>query len=380
MPKPSNAKERGPEPDSPQRHITALPSAALGLIIQQSLLLDSTLLGPLLNSLGLSISTATRSTLLNSIIINDADAELVAAETAPASVGDGGRCLLNRVWNNDEYALQVHQLAVGPPGHSRSIRKSRPPLSQAPGPGGSPVLTSSSGGLPPASSSLASPFEPFSLEDAGSPLEASSEEGDTSRSDLDASPAVLEDTAFYLLVSKLANLTSFVWSSHRVPPAALCAVLGHTAKGLLSFRVALVADPSLTSPALGSLGAAPSSEAIRWDALDIGALPGTITSLSLSHLSARGAKSLAAALESLCFSSLEKLELVKTRFIDDTFMEALAEGCRRLVVLNLVDLSGTKLTDQGFLTVFTASDMLEELSLEDLQGMPDSIDIERYIC
>ncbi|KPV73676.1 uncharacterized protein RHOBADRAFT_54868 [Rhodotorula graminis WP1] len=220
----------------------------------------------------------------------------------------------------------------------------------------------------------------------------------------------LDDTAFFLLVSRLSNLTAFTWSSYRLPPDALCLALGQACKSLTAFKLDLVPSPfagttladhhhhglsgaapgspqqlAATSPssppsfmALGlggnghgyahghASGGGGGGAPLRWDAPHLSALPHTLVRLAVSHLSAAGARSLAAALPS--FPALETLELARTLFVDDALVAEVGAGARGLKRLVVRDMGGTKLSEQGLQALFDGCEALEVLELDCVEG------------
>lgn len=311
-----------------------LPNSALSNIIRSTLQSDPTLTASFLSSFGSHIATTTRQSLCRSLALADDDSILVEAEDV--SDLSRTRSLLSAIWRDDEgmgnFVEELH------------IVRART-TSEGEGRDGN----SSSGGLTSSSPLL----EAFSFEGLA----------------LDATRPPLEDLSFFLLLSKLPNLNSFTWSTNRIPPASLCSALGQTAKSLTSFKFELTSSRTLTngqSPEVGTLGEGNEEIKLRWDANDIAALPASLVHLSVSHLSADGAVNLAEALES-SFPGLESLELTKTRFVDDTLVLAMAEGCKRLLRFKLREMSGTKLTDVSLIEVFK-NETIEELILDDVEG------------
>ena len=222
----------------------------------------------------------------------------------------------------------------------------------------------------------------------------------------------LDDTAFFLLVSRLSNLTSFTWSSYRLPPDALCLALGQACKSLTAFKLDLVASPfahaladshgvsaaaapgspqqlAATSPSsppsLMSLGLGGNGHAHgyahsggapqRWDAPHLSALPHTLVRLAVSHLSAAGARSLGSALPS--FPALETLELARTLFVDDALLAEVGAGARGLKRLVVRDMGGTKLSEQGLQALFDGCEALEVLELDCVEGASRSLRLGR---
>lgn len=178
----------------------------------------------------------------------------------------------------------------------------------------------------------------------------------------------LSTNAFLLLLAKLPSLRAFDWQAPRVPPPQLCPALGTACKSLTSFSFALdsastvdPADPGLSSPTPAALTTA------RWDAPDLSALPVTLQGLALSNLSHDGARSLGAALSS--FPVLEQLELARFPFVDDELLTELGQaGLRRLKLLRIREMTGTRLTEKGLGEVLAECDGLEEVVLDNVQG------------
>lgn len=106
----------------------------------------------------------------------------------------------------------------------------------------------------------------------------------------------------------------------------------------------------------------------RWDApslLHLSALP--LTTLHIHRLSQSGAKSLAALFAKMGeYSNLEDVWLDFV-WLDDGLCESLVAAGRRLKRL-MLSTSGTKLTDRGIVTILEGCDVLEDLSLLEVQG------------
>lgn len=186
----------------------------------------------------------------------------------------------------------------------------------------------------------------------------------------------LEDTSFLLLLAKLPHLTNFTFSSPRLPPSNLCRALARTAKSLSHFKIDLSPRCQNSQPASNSsnhVDSAPTATTgdgatkLRWDAEGISALPGGLLSLSISNLSSTGATNLANAFTASSFPELDRLELQRTAFVDDTLLQAVAEGAMKLTTLRILDMSGTKLTGEGLRGIFE-NDEITELVLDNVQG------------
>ncbi|BGP01981.1 hypothetical protein RTG_02305 [Rhodotorula toruloides ATCC 204091] len=331
-----------------------------------------------LTALGRSLHAATRSVLARSLTLDDDDGVLVAAEEwaeqrregRGPSQDDGGQVqasgagavkgsVLAQVVAKDDWADEVRELVVVRPAVDLST-------------------------LPPASS--AHQFEQFSFDEdspASSPGEAESP------------IPPLNDAALFGLIRRCKNLTSFTWSSYRLPPDDLCQVLGESAKGLLHFKVEIVASPlaggagageeagvaagsfvgSPSSPQLGtsptasfaSHGASSTSHTPpRWDATSLSSLPSTLTSLSISSLSLAGSRTLSTSLA--FFPSLESLSLSRTLFVDDAVLSSIGENCKALKRLEVKDMGGTKVGENGLGEVFAGCEALEVLVLDAVEG------------
>ncbi|BGO93565.1 hypothetical protein NBRC10512_000701 [Rhodotorula toruloides] len=331
-----------------------------------------------LTALGRSLQAATRSVLARSLTLDDDDGVLVAAEewaeqrsegrgpsqddrgkTQASGAGAVKGSVLAQVVAKDEWADDVRELVV--------VRPAVDPAT-----------------LPPASS--AHQFEQFSFDEdspASSPGEA------------DSPIPPLNDAALFGLIRRCRNLASFTWSSYRLPPDDLCQVLGDSTKGLLHFKVEIVASPlaggagageeagvaagsfvgSPSSPQLGtsptasfaSHGAGSASHAPpRWDAPSLSSLPSTLTSLSISSLSLAGSRTLSNSLAS--FPSLESLSLSRTLFIDDAVLSSIGENCKALKRLEVREMGGTKISENGLGEVFAGCEGLEVLVFDAVEG------------
>ncbi|GAA5985918.1 hypothetical protein JCM10908_006331 [Rhodotorula pacifica] len=351
--------------DYTDSQLTNLPPHVLDHILECLFTLDSALKLVVLASLGSRIHASARRVLARELILHDDDDNLVEAEevaqpkegsdgdsvaqTLSADHGDSSpnkSSLLAQVLKHKEWAAQVRSLVVVNP---------------------LPVVE-----------------EPTSTWEALAPVPVP--------------PLPLHDAAFFLCLSKLENLTSFTWHSHRLPPEQLCLALGQACKNLTKFELDLVPSSSSssgshvapTSPVLGQQqhqqgystsptttmhsplagGGASTSGAVvlaRWDAPHLASLPDKLTHLSLSSLSATGAKNLAEqALP--CLPLLEHLELAKTLFVDDGLLEAIGEHAKMLAVLKVREMGGTKLSENGLRAVLDGCTELRELHLEAVEG------------
>ena len=301
----------------PPPNLAELPLKVVQRILAEALAADPLLAPTLLSSLGRSVAAAASATLFERILLEDDDSLLVAAEEEEA---DGGpaRNVLAAVWRSKEGGDCVRSLTILRP---------------------SPI----EGRTPDPSN----PLEPFTFDGGAGPTDSNE-------------PAPLDPHSFaHLLLPRFPNLTSFTWASSRLPPANLCTALGAAAKNLSSFSLDLTSAPTTGSP----------RTLIRWDAEQLAALPATVSQLSLAHLSLEGSRELARAFALL--PNLEKLELSRTLFVDDTLLEAMAEGAKRLVKLAIRDMAGTKLTDHGLGALLDPVDgctALEELVLDSVEG------------
>jgi hypothetical protein len=167
------------------------------------------------------------------------------------------------------------------------------------------------------------------------------------------------------LLIKLVQLTSFTWQSNQLPPAHLIHLLPQT---LTSFKLDLSPSTAITTSSSDHHHSpGPEIDQIKWDAHHLSALSPSLINLSISHLSVEGAKRLSNALEMSSFPALERIELSRTRYIDDHVMVALAEGCKKLKTLKISEMQGTKLTDAGLIKVFE-NESIEELVLDQVEG------------
>lgn len=364
-------------PSSPS--LETLPEPVQQRVVELALAQDPHFALIALTALGRSLHAATRSVLARTLTLDDDDSVLVAAEEwaeqarggrgpsdsvsgeRPASgVGAVKGSVLAQVVAKDDWADQVRELVVV-----------RPTVDPAP--------------IPSASS--AHQFEQFSF-DEDSPS--------TSRDDSDSPVPPLNDAALFGLIRRCKNLTSFIWSSHRLPPDHLCQVLGESAKALLHFKVDLSMSPFASavgqgeeaggvgagsfvgSPSSPQLGTSPttsfsshgpgstSQAAPRWDALSLSSLPSTLTSLAISSLSLAGSRSLCASLAS--FPSLESLNLSRTLFVDDAVLLSIGANCKALKRLEVREMGGTKVGENGLGEVFAGCEALEVLVLDGVEG------------
>ena len=107
----------------------------------------------------------------------------------------------------------------------------------------------------------------------------------------------------------------------------------------------------------------------RWDAPSfpfLSTLP--LSSLRVNRLSQQGARSLSALFAKISeYSNLEDVSL-GFLWLDDQLCDSLVLAGRKLKRLQLAT-SGTKLTDKGIIAILEGCDVLEELSLVDVQGL-----------
>ncbi|GAA5859410.1 hypothetical protein JCM1840_004601 [Sporobolomyces johnsonii] len=346
-------------PDSPS--LSTLPAQALDPILDLTLNLDPALRLPLISQLGHHLGTATWRVLATHISLEDDDSILVQAEHdhhhhQPSS------SLLSAVARHPDLAHHVRDLEIVRP---------------SPQEGAASSSTSSESDDDPTPE-----VDPFALDDDVASAAAGRR----------AAPAIapLDDASLLLLLSKLSNLTSFTWSSYRLPPDHLCPALGQVAKGLRSFKFDLLPSPfpddpdhashspSLVQASLSTSPASPTSlhhhhphghahHHLRWDAPSLSALPGTLTSLSLSSLSQAGCRELGSALP--LFFGLDELEVAKTVFVDDALLGDIAKGApRQFRRLRIADMHGTKLSDAGLGELLQACQELEVLELDCVEG------------
>ncbi|GAA5980997.1 hypothetical protein JCM11641_001424 [Rhodosporidiobolus odoratus] len=323
--------------------LSRLPPPVVDRIVSLALDYDPTLGKHLIASLGKQLQQALKRVIAHTVTLRDDDALLVRAED-DASQGEGKRSsLLSAVWSNAQLASQVKHLAI--------VR---------------PVAPAS---LSPADSSPANEDPPQFDDLSNSP---------TSSPETPVPP--LEQTSFYLLLSKLNQLTHLTWHSYRLPPEQLCAALGGAAGELKSFTLDILPSPFETAVEVpGSPTLSPSSlhhhhhhhhgppPQQRWDAPFLSSLSGGITTLSLSSLSQTGCKSLGSALP--LFLSLESLEVAKTLFVDDQLMGDIGQGsARTLKRLKIKEMGGTKLSEVGLGEVLTGCEGLEVLELDAVEG------------
>lgn len=173
---------------------------------------------------------------------------------------------------------------------------------------------------------------------------------DSNLEDLEEEDSTQYESTFLTLLTKLPNLLTFSWDSTILPPNLLCSTLSQFSPYLTNFKINLLSSPTL-----------------RYDAPSLYLISNSLTNLSISNLSHEGALTLSKSfLEE--FQSLESLELIKTVYVDDSFMEGLARGSKKLQRLRIVDMGGTKLTDKGMAKVVEELVELEEIVLDSVEG------------
>ncbi|BGP18452.1 hypothetical protein JCM10213_003185 [Rhodosporidiobolus nylandii] len=320
----------------PHSQLTALPPPILDRILSTALAASPPLRSTLLASLGKTVNQSFLRIAAEHIELQDDDAVLVQAEEDNKDVGDPRRSsLLSAVWGSPAVAQNVKALTVV-----------RPVVSA------SEVAHGEDGERPP-----------FAEDD-----------DDFSPTSVPIPP--LDAPSFFLLLSRLPNLTSFTWSSYRAPPEQLCAALGAAAPQLKAFSLDLLPSPFEADAGNGAPGSPPlggghagthGAHGPRWDAPGLSSLPGGLTSLSLSSLSQAGCKSLGGALP--LFLSLESLEIAKTLFVDDALLQDVGQGAARtLRRFKVRDMGGTKLSEAGLAEVLNGCEGLEVLELEGVEG------------
>lgn len=293
--------------ESKAMKLDAMPPLVLRKIISESLSLDSSRAQCFLASLGTKMSEATYSALLFKIIINDID-----------SLG-----FLTHLLNEKPFLLsRVEHAVVTSPRSGREEEDD---------------YLASTNGIDVVNIAIQSE------------IKTSSASGEK-------------------LLASLSQLASFTWISNQLPPNHLITLLPAS---LTSFR--FNPSPSTTvsssndenhSAQVGTL-----LDQLKWDAFHLSSLSSSLINLSISYLSVEGVKRLSIALESN-FLALERLELSNTRYIDDHVMLAAAEGCKKLKVLKIREMAGTKLTDAGLIKIFE-NESIEELVLDQVEGTVD---------
>lgn len=203
----------------------------------------------------------------------------------------------------------------------------------------------------------------------------------------DLIPSNWDSDFFPRLLSKLPNLRSFRWSSDRLPTHGLCTLIGLHLPSLESFSFDIPTCSQLQPPLTPSRPTGRprahtngwledsdsdsellASRPLRWDLDGIEALPTTLTHLSISSLSAIGAKNLSRAFEAFTWTALTELTLSKSLFIDDDLMGSIILGSKKIKRLKIQSMCGTKLTERGIEQLFSSLDELEEIELLDVEG------------
>ncbi|EGG01832.1 uncharacterized protein MELLADRAFT_110704 [Melampsora larici-populina 98AG31] len=214
------------------------------------------------------------------------------------------------------------------------------------------------------------------------------------------------------LLSRLANLRHFEWATDRLPMRDLCVDLGTHCPNLERFTLNLVnpkesgrslhPTATLDSSILGPIPTVAThdhgpqlnlwtrrrsqttstlddmdsdsgngmiqTKPIRWDADSVDSLPSNLTHLHISSLSSLGSKNLSRAFEGMPWISLTELKLNNTLFVDDELMTSVAKGSKRIKVIKIENMSGTKLTERGIEVLFNSLDDLEEIEILDVEG------------
>ncbi|GAA5899812.1 hypothetical protein JCM6882_005441 [Rhodosporidiobolus microsporus] len=333
-------------PTPPPHTLTTLSPPLLDRVLKLALDADPALAATFISSLSSSVHDSLVRIKTASIALPDDDAILVQAENDNEREGGRRSSLVSAVWGVPHFASLVRDLVVV-----------RPVVAGA-------ALEGENGAN-------------------GGDSHTQDEEDQPSFDDFTAPTSTpippLEDSAFFLFLSKLNNLTSFSWKSYRLPPEQLCPALGAAAPHLKQFELDLLPSPfdgaaaevAPGSPSLSSTAGAGHHahhhHHVRWDAPNLASLPAGVTSLSLSSLSQAGCKSLGAALPA--FIALESLEVAKTLFVDDQVMGDIGQGAARsLRRLRIAEMGGTKLSEVGLGEVLRGCEGLEVLELDAVEG------------
>ncbi|KAH9440496.1 hypothetical protein MJO28_016308 [Puccinia striiformis f. sp. tritici] len=188
------------------------------------------------------------------------------------------------------------------------------------------------------------------------------------------------------LLERLPNLRRFSCSTNSIPSQRLTTLIGTHSSNLESFSLDIITpttdipasnEPNCNNPGrqrshttTGIEDSQPTARIrpIRWDAELIENLPPTLTRLSISSLSVRGARNLSNAFQALTWTSLTDLSLSKSLFIDDELMASIITGSKKLKKIKIHSMSGTKLTERGIELLFSGLDGLEEIELLDVEG------------
>ncbi|GAA5837451.1 hypothetical protein JCM11251_002109 [Rhodosporidiobolus azoricus] len=332
-------------PTPPPHTLTALPPPVLDRVLKHVIETHPSQLPNFISSLGSLVHNSILRVKTASIALLDDDAILVQAENDNEVEGGRRSSLVSAFWGLPHLAQQVHELVVVRPVVAGAA------LDAETGPNDEKTQEGAEDESPA--------FDDFSPTSTSAPIPP------------------LEDTAFFLLLSKLNSLNSFSWKSYRVPPEQLCPALGAAAPNLKRFELDLLPSPfegvppdiAPGSPSLGSTvaGHGGHHQHVRWDAPGLSSLPSGLTFISLSSLSQAGCKSLASALAG--FPSLTSLEVAKTLFVDDPVLTEVGQGApKSLKKLAIREMGGTKLSEAGLKEVLQGCQGLEILELDAVEG------------
>ncbi|KAG8979663.1 hypothetical protein FRB90_008026, partial [Tulasnella sp. 427] len=174
------------------------------------------------------------------------------------------------------------------------------------------------------------------------------------------------------LLSTCEELEKLEWTSSYPPPDGLL-------EDLVSYNPKL--NCFAYKPTSRLLSSSSSSNATKWDAPSLPLLSPLITSfnltdLTLTRLTQTGAISLALLLDTLAeeselssssfTSGLQSLEL-NFVWVDDPLCQRIVRAGKRTIRKLTIGTQGTKLTDQGVLTLLEGLDVLEEFGLVDVE-------------
>ncbi|KIK67003.1 hypothetical protein GYMLUDRAFT_37033 [Collybiopsis luxurians FD-317 M1] len=161
-----------------------------------------------------------------------------------------------------------------------------------------------------------------------------------------------------LLLQCCPNLERLCWESSLRPPDGLC-------EQLCSFNIRLkhfLYRPRLPKTSSRRIAL------IKWDASSLPLLSSLpITTISLSGLSQAGTRALVWMLRSLGQDSVLENLTIDLMWFDESLCEAIAASGRKIRRLHLSS-NGTKLNDNGLISILESCDGIEELVLDEIQG------------
>lgn len=188
-----------------------------------------------------------------------------------------------------------------------------------------------------------------------------------------SSPSVITDediksiqpNSLALLSKSLPHLEAFIWATDRMPFESICSVLNQSCPQLSQLLIRpTISDLAHSQHRLASQESCYGSTPIpqRWDAFMLFTL-NNLETLYISGLSSDGIRELQKFLSQ---SSRLAVLTIDSQFVDDILLHQIA-GLKRLKQL-LIKTSGTKMTEKGVMAILEDCDLLQSLTLTEVEG------------